>query len=64
VTSASGDPGDSMSGGPRRERRGGRDCPRHNWWLSRLHEARAVAATTTPRGAICGAGDDLVRSER
>jgi hypothetical protein len=52
------------SGGPRQERHGGRDCPRHKRWWSCQPEARVVAATATSQSTIDGGGDDLPRRER
>jgi hypothetical protein len=54
----------SASDDPRCEHFGGRDCPRCERRWPRLPEARAVAATVTSRGAICGGGHDLLRRER
>jgi hypothetical protein len=53
-----------VSGGLRRERRDGRDYPRHERRWSRLPEARVVSATASSRGAISGGGNDLRRRER
>jgi hypothetical protein len=52
------------SGGPRRERHGGRDYPRRERRWQRLLKVLAVAATVASRGAIGGAGDNLPRHER
>jgi hypothetical protein len=53
----------TASGGPRREGRGGRDCPRRKQRWTCLPETRAMAATATSRGAIGGGGNDLPRHE-
>jgi hypothetical protein len=54
----------SVSDDLRREHFGGRDCPRRERRWPCLPEARAVAATATSRGVICGSGNDLPRHER